>query len=93
MLIIPQALNINNLRTTSGKSINLYNIRKLLEYSLKSDRIKTIFNLTAFEILLLEGRLALSPVQQGTGSKRANDHLPNQQNLKKKRSTFLIKLA
>ena len=89
MLIIPQALNINNLRITSGKSINLYSIRKLLEYSLKNDSVKTIFNLTAFEILLFEGRLALSPVQQGTGSKRANDHLPNQQNLKKKKFNIL----
>ena len=89
MLIIPQALNINNLRITSGKSINLYSIRKLLEYSLKNDRVKTIFNLTAFEILLFEGRLALSPVQQGTGSKRANDNLPNQQKIKKKRFNIL----
>ena len=88
MLLIPQALNINNLRTTSGKSINLHSIRKLLQYSLKNDRVKTIFNFTTFEILLFEGRLALSPIHQGAESKRANDHLPNQQNLKKK--TFNI---
>ena len=31
--IITQTLNISNLRTTSGKSINLDNIRKLVEYS------------------------------------------------------------
>ena len=30
---ITQTLNISNLRTTSGKSINLDNIRKLVEYS------------------------------------------------------------
>ena len=33
MPIITQTLNISNLRTTSGKSINLDNIRKLVEYS------------------------------------------------------------
>ena len=36
MPIIPQTLNINNLRTTSAKSINLHTIRKLIEYSLKN---------------------------------------------------------
>ena len=30
-----QTLNINNLRTTCAKSINLHTIRKLVEYSLK----------------------------------------------------------
>ena len=35
MPIITQTLNINNLRTTSAKSINLHTIRKLIEYSLK----------------------------------------------------------
>ena len=38
MPIITQTLNISNLRTTSGKSINLDNIRKLVEYSLKKVR-------------------------------------------------------
>ena len=33
--IATQTLSINNLRTTSAKSINLYTIRKLVEYSLK----------------------------------------------------------
>ena len=33
--VIPQTLNVNNLRTTSAKSINLHTIRKLTEYSLK----------------------------------------------------------
>ena len=28
--IIPQTLNVNNLRTTSEKSINLYRVRKLM---------------------------------------------------------------
>ena len=36
MPIILQTLNINNLRTTSAKSINLHTIRKLIEYSLKN---------------------------------------------------------
>ena len=35
MPVNPQTLNINNLRTTNGKSINLHTIRKLIEYSLK----------------------------------------------------------
>ena len=34
--IIPQTLNINNLGNTGAKSINLHNIRKLIEYSLKN---------------------------------------------------------
>ena len=33
--IIPQTLNINNYRTTSGKSINLDIIRNFMEYALK----------------------------------------------------------
>ena len=36
MPIITQTLNINNLRTTSAKSINLHTIRKLAEYSFKN---------------------------------------------------------
>ena len=36
MSIITQTLSINNLRTTSAKSINLHDIRKLVEYSLKN---------------------------------------------------------
>ena len=32
--IITRTLNINNLRTTSAKSINLHTIRKLVGYSL-----------------------------------------------------------
>ena len=37
MPIIPQTLNINNLWTTSAKSINLHTLRKLVEYSLKTN--------------------------------------------------------
>ena len=36
MPVIPQILNINNLRTTRAKSIKLHTIRKLIEYSLKN---------------------------------------------------------
>ena len=36
MPIITQTLNINNLRTTGARSINLHTIRKLVEYSLKN---------------------------------------------------------
>ena len=35
MPTIPQTLNIDNLRTTRAKSINLHTTRKLIEYSLK----------------------------------------------------------
>ena len=35
MAMIIQILNINKLRTTSAKSINLYTIGKLIEYSFK----------------------------------------------------------
>ena len=58
MPIITQALNINNMRTTSAKSINLHTIRKL-EYSLQKSSAKAMFTLTAFEILLSEGRSVL----------------------------------
>ena len=36
MQIIPQTININNLRATNAKSINLHTIRKLIEDSLKN---------------------------------------------------------
>ena len=68
MPIILQTLN-NNLRTTSAKSINLYTIRKLIEYSLKHVSVKAMF--TFFEVFLFEGRSVLSSTQRGTGSARA----------------------
>ena len=67
MQIFPQTLNINNLKTTSAKSISMHTIGKLIKYSLKSVRVKTMFTLTVFEILLLKGRLVLSP-----GTERVN---------------------
>ena len=66
MPIILQTLNINNLRTTSAKSINLHTIRKLIEYSLKKHAAKAMFTLISFEILLSEVRSLLSPAQRGT---------------------------
>ena len=48
--IITQTLNINTLKTTSGKSINLHTIRKLIEYSLKSVLVNAEFTDTVFEI-------------------------------------------
>ena len=72
MPIITQTLNINNLRTTSGKSINLHTIRKLVEYSLKNVAAKAMFTLSVFEILLSEGRSVLSPAQRSTGSETVN---------------------
>ena len=72
MPIITQTLNINNLRTTSGKSINLHTIRKLVEYCLKDVVAKAMFTLSAFEILLSGGRSALPQAQRSTGSETVN---------------------
>ena len=41
MPIIPQTLNINNLKTTSANSINFYTIRKLVKYSLRNVSCKS----------------------------------------------------
>ena len=81
MPIVPQTLNINNLRTTSAKAINLHTIRKLVEYSLNNLLVKAIFTLTVFEILLSEGRSVLSPAERGTGSKRVKVSVKNQKNI------------
>ena len=72
MSIIAQTLNINNSRTTSGKSINLHTNRKLVEYSLKHVAAKAMFTLSVFEILLSEGRSILPPAQRSTGSETVN---------------------
>ena len=68
MPIIPQTFNINNLRTTLAKSINLHAISKPIEYSLKNILVKAIFTSTVFKILLFVGRFVLSPAQQGIRS-------------------------
>ena len=41
--VTPQTLNINDLRTTSAKFINLDIIRKLIEYSLKTTFVRQNF--------------------------------------------------
>ena len=66
MQIIPQSLNINNLRTTSAKA---------MKYSLKTVFKKAMLTFTIFEILLFECRSVLSPTQWGTGSDRAKSVL------------------
>ena len=81
MPIIPQTLNINNLRTTNAKSINLNTIRKLIKYSLKKIRVKAMFTTTVFEMLLFVGKMVLSPTQRDTGSERVNVPVKNQKNL------------
>ena len=68
--IIPQTLNITNYRTPSAKPINLDIIRKLIEFSLKSNCVNAIFSLTVFGILLFKGRSVLWSVQLVTGCKR-----------------------
>ena len=59
MLIITQDLNINNLRTRSGNSINLHIIKKLVDYSLKDVAAKVMFIFTVLQILLSEDRSLL----------------------------------
>ena len=66
-----QTLNINNLRTRRAKSINLNTIRKVIEYSLKTVILKTIFILV-FEIFLFKFRSVLSPIQRVQGAKVLN---------------------
>ena len=68
--IIPQTLNINNLRTASAKSINLHAFRKLIKYYLQNVPVKAVFTVTVFKILLYEGRLLLSPAQRGAENER-----------------------
>ena len=69
MPINPQTLNINNLRTTNGNSINLHTIRKLVEHSLKMFCQGNVYS-CVFEIWLSEHRWVLSPAQRGTGNER-----------------------
>ena len=82
MPIIPQNLNINNLRTTSAKSINPHLIRKLIEYSLKKVGVNSRFTPTVFKILLSEGRSVLSPAHRGAGSERVKVAVQNQKNIR-----------
>ena len=77
ILIIPLTLNINNLRTTSEKSIKLHIIRKLMEYFLNNIAVNTIFTLTALETPLSEGRSALGPTQRLLGSGNVKPSVKN----------------
>ena len=79
--VITQDLNINNLRTTSAKSININTIRKLLEYSLKGAGTKTIFILRVLGILRSEGRSVLWAAQQRSGSKGVKVPVKNQKHI------------
>ena len=79
--IIPQTLNINNLRAASAKSIKMHTIKKLIKYSLKFFSVKAVFTVTVFEILLFEGRSVLSPAQRGTGSEKVKVSVKNQKNI------------
>ena len=84
MPMIPQTLNINNLRTTNAnaKYANLNAIRKLMKYSLKHSFVKAMFTLTVFEILLFVGRTVLSPAQWSVKSERVkNVRSPLPQNM------------
>ena len=83
MLIITQDLNINNLRTRSGKSINLHIIKKVVDYSLKDVAAKVMFIFIVLQILLSEGRSLLWPSQRGTAIERVKVLVKNIVNLLK----------
>ena len=69
---ITQTLNINNLRTTTAKSINLYTIRKLVEYILKNaGQTQCLLLLFSRYCCLKVGRYC-EPAKRGTGSERVN---------------------
>ena len=72
MPTIVEIVNINNLRTTSAKSISLHTIRKLIEYSFKNVTVKAMFSLTDFKILLFKGWSVLPPSRRDAGSERVN---------------------
>ena len=65
----------------SAKSINLYTIRKLTEYSLINHLYRQCLLLPFFEILLSAGRLVLCPAQRGTGSERVQASLKNKKDI------------
>ena len=75
--ISQQLLNINNLRTTSARSLNLHTIRKLIEYSFQN-MVKEMVAYTFFKILLTECRSIFWPAEEGTESERAKFLVKNQ---------------
>ena len=80
MPIITQTLNINILRSTSAKSINLHTTRKLVKYSFKMCS-KILFTLSLLGRLLSEGRSVFCHAQGGTGRKRVKVSVKNQKNI------------
>ena len=62
MPISTQILNINNLRTTSAKSINMRTVRKVIEYSLKNVMEKDNVYSSHFRGIAVLDRWVLSPV-------------------------------
>ena len=72
--MIPQTLNIDNVRTASANFVNLDTIKKLIKCSSKSIGM---FTLSVFEILLFEGRSVLSADQRGTRNKRVKVSVKN----------------
>ena len=81
MLIITQDLNINNLRTRSGNSINLHIIKKLVDYSLKDVAAKVMFIFTVLQISLSEDRSLLWPSQGSTATERVKILVKNPKNI------------
>ena len=53
-------------------------IRRPIIYSLKNVRLKAMFTLTVFEILLFKVRWVLTPAQWGTWSERVKFSVKNQ---------------
>ena len=62
MPISTHILNINNLRTTSAKSINMRTARKVIEYSLKNFMEEDNVYSSCFRGIAVLDRWVLSPV-------------------------------
>ena len=67
MPIITQTLNINNLRTTSAKSINVDTIRKLVEYCLKNLMARVTLFLSFWRYCSLKVGLYCDPPSAAQG--------------------------
>ena len=80
--IIPQALNINNYRIASESLSTWISLEILSNTLLKNLWSKTMFTITAFEKLLLEVRLLLSPDQWGTGSEKVKFSMKKLKNIR-----------
>ena len=80
--IIPQALNINNYRIASESLSTWISLEILSNTLLKNLWSKTMFTITAFEKLLLEVRLLLSPAQRGTGSEKVKFSMKKLKNIR-----------